>query len=50
MKGRQAVRRRRLIIACRGDRQQVRAIEGMLVDQAKARRHRKHQLKRWRAA
>jgi hypothetical protein len=50
MKGRLAVRRRNLIIACRGDRQQVRAVETMLAAGAKARRHRKRQLKRWRAA
>jgi hypothetical protein len=50
MKGRLAVRRRRLIIACRGDRQQVRAIETMLGEQEQARRYRKKQLKRWRVA
>jgi hypothetical protein len=50
MRGRLAVRRRRLIIACRGDRQQVRAIEAMLGEQEQARRHRKRQLKRWQAA
>jgi hypothetical protein len=50
MRGRLAVRRRRLLVACKGDRDQVRAIEGMLGAQEQARRHRKRQLKRWRAA
>jgi hypothetical protein len=50
MRGRLAVRRRRLIIACRGDRWQVRAIEEMLLTQERARRGRQKKLKRWRVA
>jgi hypothetical protein len=50
MRGRLAVRRRNLIIACRGDRQQVRAVEQMLLTQERARRERQQKLKRWRLA
>jgi hypothetical protein len=44
MTGRRAVRRRRLLIATAGNRDQVRYVEHVLAEQDKARRERRHYL------
>lgn len=47
MRGRQAARRRRLLIACTGNRDTVRAVEKMLEEGRRARRERERSLRRW---
>ena len=48
MRGRQAVRRRRLLIASGLNRDQVRSVEDILDEANRARRHRRRQLQEWK--